>query len=714
MTENERTEASAGPAAVADAVGDSDAAVGAAAAVAAVGIAGDVADPFLETSIKPKNRARVGSIRPSAMLYTSGIGSSVDLPHIAVMPQGIDAWDNAYARMGGEPSLVLVPRLIEAVRRQLGSQVGELRQPPWLPDVLGGDTTPIGIPTRVFPQWLRCTGCDLLAPVSANVFEFENTRKHRPDMARFFHRKCKGRFKGPSKGFDRVAVPARYLIACTNGHLDEFPYNEWIHGADGNRKECVANPQMRMREWRSNLGPQVSIVCVQCDASRNIAELTRAGGEASLPNCRGRHPHLPSFASASDPCKGEVRLMLLGAANQWFPATIGVLVLPSRKEPKPADTVDEVMGLPPALVAKLTSLASVQSWREFASEHMTSKFAGITDDDLWQAIQVAKGELPPLVPAAAGPVGYDPNHLLVPEWQTLTHPDEFLAEDQRNGFKVHPVPVAASLGDALLEVIAVDRIRKANAFIGFTRIDAFDRVGDDAARIAPIALSGKPKWVPATEDRGEGVFIRISEPVVAAWEESVLHSDVWAAHVAAHERNLARRQSRTTAELDPDERMPPPRYWALHTLSHLLIREMAMSSGYGSASLSERIYAWRETDDRAPAAGILITTTSPDSEGTLGGLVDLARTERLEEVVLEALHRAQRCSSDPICAHRVPKDQEDFLHGAACHFCGFLSETSCERANRFLDRRFVLDLNAGSQGLAPLLTGVDLGALESQ
>jgi hypothetical protein len=685
---------------------DENATTGATAPDEVIAIAGDVADPFIDTELKTKNRARIGSIHPNAMLYTAGIGSSVDLPHIAVMPQGIDAWDKAYARVG-DPTLVLVPRLIDAVRRQLGHQVGELRQPPWLPDDLGGDSTPIGIPTRVFPQWLRCTGCDLLAPVSANVFEFENTRKHRPDMARFVHRKCKGRFKGD--GRDRVAVPARYLIACTNGHLDEFPYNEWIHHADSHRKECVANPQLRMREWRSNLGPQVSIVCVQCDSSRNIAELTRAGGEMSLPNCRGRHPHLPSFASPVYPCKGEVRLMLLGAANQWFPATISVLVLPSRKEPKPADVVNEVMSLPPAQVAKLTSLEAVVMWRQFAPESMVEKFRGISDQDLWTAVQVAKGDLPPLVPIVSGPDGYDPNQLLVPEWETLTHPSEFLAEDRRNGFKVHPVPVATSLSGPISEVIAVDRIRKANAFIGFTRIDALDRVGDDAARIAPIALSGKPKWVPATEDRGEGVFIRLDEEVVSSWEGEVLDTDVWAAHVAAHERNLARRQSRTTAELDAAERMPPPRYWALHTLSHLLIREMAMSSGYGSASLSERIYAWQETDDRAAAAGILITTTSPDSEGTLGGLVDLARTERLEEVTLEALHRAQRCSSDPICAHRVPRDQEDFLHGAACHFCAFLSETSCERANRFIDRRFVLDLNTGSRGLAPLLGGIDFG-----
>ncbi|MFD6445069.1 DrmB family protein [Promicromonospora sp. NPDC060204] len=673
---------------------------------ASVGVAGDIADPFVETPKKSRNRARVGSIRPNAMLYTSGIGSSVDLPHLAVMPQGTDAWDKAYDRMGGEPELVLVPRLLEAVRRQIGQQVGELRQPPWLPDDIGGDSTPIGIPTRVFPQWLRCTGCDLLASVSQGVFEFENIRKHRPDLARFMHRKCKGRFKG--EGRDRVAVPARYLIACTSGHLDEFPYNDWVHGADGNRTECVPNPQLRMMEWRSNLGPQVSVKCAQCETTRNIAELTRGGGEASLPLCRGRHPHLPTFASVDEPCKGEVRLMLLGAANQWFPATISVLVLPSRKEPKPTDVVAEVLGLPPAQLTKLTSLEQVSGWRQFAPESMTAKFAGISGEDLWKAIRVAKGELPPLSPAAAGPVGYDPNHLLVPEWRTLTHPDQFLAEDRRNGFKVHPVPVASTLGSVVHEVVAVDRIRKANAFIGFTRIDALDRVGDDAARIAPIAISGKPTWAPATEDRGEGVFIRFSEHVVDAWEAGVLQSDVWAAHVAAHERNIERRQSTTAVAVDAEERMPPPRYWALHTIAHLLIREMAMSSGYGSASLSERIYAWREDDNREAAAGILITTTSPDSEGTLGGLVDLARTDRLAEVMHEALHRAQRCSSDPICAHRMPKDQEDFLHGAACHCCGFLSETSCERANRFLDRRFVLDLHSGSLDVAPLLAGVAL------
>ncbi|WP_443069071.1 hypothetical protein [Streptomyces sp. NBC_01278] len=84
----------------------------------------------------------------------------------------------------------------------------------------------------------------------------------------------------------------------------------------------------------------------------------------------------------------------------------------------------------------------------------------------------------------------------------------------------------------------------------------------------------------------------------------------------------------------------------------------------------------------------------PDAEGTLGGLVALAEPEKFSRVVRRALHDAERCSSDPLCADRLPRPpHEDFLHGAACHVCLFVSETTCERGNRFLDRRFIVPID---------------------
>ena len=116
----------------------------------------------------------------------------------------------------------------------------------------------------------------------------------------------------------------------------------------------------------------------------------------------------------------------------------------------------------------------------------------------------------------------------------------------------------------------------------------------------------------------------------------------------------------------------------------------------------ERIYAWEGDEERAPAAGLLIATTASDSDGTLGGLVRLSNPSLLGPRIDQALRRARRCSSDPICAQRQPKEPEDFLHGAACHCCVFASETTCERSNRFLDRRFLVPLPGSDLAFFPM------------
>ena len=83
---------------------------------------------------------------------------------------------------------------------------------------------------------------------------------------------------------------------------------------------------------------------------------------------------------------------------------------------------------------------------------------------------------------------------------------------------------------------------------------------------------------------------------------------------------------------------------------------------------------------------ILIYTEAPDSEGTLGGLVTLGKTANIEQHLDQALEGLEICSSDPLCAETQPEQSFLSLHGAACHNCLFLPETSCERGNRYLDR----------------------------
>jgi len=120
-----------------------------------------------------------------------------------------------------------------------------------------------------------------------------------------------------------------------------------------------------------------------------------------------------------------------------------------------------------------------------------------------------------------------------------------------------------------------------------------------------------------------------------------------------------------------------------------LIRQLAVECGYTAASIRERIYSRSPGQDGPEMAGVLIYTAAPDSEGTLGGLVEAAR--RIKDFVRKALELASLCSNDPICAHHQPGEHDHApLLGAACHGCLLVPETSCEQHNEFLDRALVV------------------------
>ena len=647
--------------------------------------------------VSTTNFSRIGSLRPTAIMYTSGIGATADLPHLSVLVLGLERWEQQYSKLGAIPRIV-EPRLLNAVKRQLGPSVSELRRAPWAQEEGGQDfALKLGVPTTLFPQWLRCTGCNLLSRAEWNVFTYENKRKHRPDQARYFHKGCRGKGGGAAKAFDRPVVPARFLLTCIDGHLDEFPYMEWVHKAIGRESKCSsgnANPMLEMSETQSNTGPSVRIKCLACGSTRMMSEATGQKGENKLPFCRGHHPHLGVF----EKCEQGTKLMLLGAANQWFPSNISLLVMPTMQKRKLQDLIELVQALPNEIRANGTNQDSMTLILMLMSGQLGINVDGITGEQLWEAFKAASANDGKANDGEE--IEDDPISLLDPEWQVMKDSTLFKEISEKSEFKLLSQGQPFKSDSVVEEIVGVERLKKVNAFIGFTRVDAEDRIGDAKERLVRISRTDKPSWVPATEDRGEGVFIRFDEDAVQNWEKLVISSERWQKLRKAHERNFNRRQSSSAAKIDPDSRLPPPRYWGLHSLSHMLIREMAMYAGYGAASLSERIYAWGPNSEREGAAGILISTTSADSEGTLGGLVELSSPEMITRLVKNALVRAGHCSSDPLCARKLPVPPEDVLHGSACHFCLFVSETSCEKSNRFLDRAMVLTLqHSGIDGL---------------
>jgi hypothetical protein len=56
----------------------------------------------------------------------------------------------------------------------------------------------------------------------------------------------------------------------------------------------------------------------------------------------------------------------------------------------------------------------------------------------------------------------------------------------------------------------VERLREVSALRGFTRINAPDELGSSGGAIVRLARQ-PPQWLPCSEVRGEGIFIRFPE-----------------------------------------------------------------------------------------------------------------------------------------------------------------------------------------------------------
>jgi hypothetical protein len=584
-------------------------------------------------------------------MYTYGVGALVDLPNMAVIVAGLDDWDLATATPLEED------RLLAAVRHELAPTVERLMAPPWLEETqsIWDEWTGVGVPVLPFPRWMRCPRCGLL---SASIGDsghdlFKLTvDAARPDRARFVHSNC-------NKAQAPTVVPARFVVACTHGHIDEFPWIEFAH-----RKTTVcASPSLEVVDrGRGSRSTEVRVTCRTCRAEAWITSAFHSP-ETTMPACRGREAHLRRF----DPrgCTEQVRPLMLGASNAWFPLTLSALSIPRSSDP-----LTELVGslLPKlALVLESAHLApAVQFNPDLAP------LAGFPHEEVWARLQVLR---------SGAPIAEEGVDLLRPEWDMLTAPS---AAPTGKDFSVTADAVPGAFRGHLRQVVRADRLREVVALIGFTRIDSPDSgVADDAEVTERARLSrGEPTWVPAAEVRGEGIFLSLPEDRLAAWEDAAGRAERPEQLRLAHGRWRSRRGL-------ADEGWRGHRYTLLHTLAHLLINELAMECGYSAASIRERIYSSEGGSEEA-MAGILLYTAAPDSEGTLGGLVSLADPETFGRLLGQALDRAQLCASDPLCAEHVPDGTEDALHLAACHACLFIPETSCERGNRYLDRAVVV------------------------
>jgi len=596
----------------------------------------------------------LGELRPSQLIFTFGVGSLVDLPNMSAMVMGLDDWDTRYCQEIEED------RLVAAVQKRLGTQMNKLYMPPIKLDSMDRDPAApaVGVPVAPFPRWLRCSLCDTLATVESGVFKLIQDQ-YRPDRTEYVHQGCL-RGKAPS------ALSVRFLLACREGHLTDFSWVNFVHKGNVPCRPAT----LSLREFgASGDASDIIVKCHSCGTERRMADAFDSEAQYA---CSGHHPHLRLIEQG---CTEKAKPILLGASNSWFPTALSALSIPRATdklgklveeqwlELKDTDDIDELR----ILRKKLQKF-----------QHLIPLFSEFADEQIWAAIEVKRdgrqqGDMPS-------------EDLKLPEWVAFSNPD-FMIENR--DFKLKRVAPPKGFEAFFEDTVLVERIREVRTLLGFTRIESNADFAEatviEDGRLTRISRES-PRWLPASEVRGEGIFLRIREDVLLAWQNKPEVQQL------QHEFFESHKAWRKLRKLEPvDEGFPGIRLILLHSLAHALMRQIVLDCGYTASSVRERLYSRNPGEDGGPMAGLLLYTAAPDSEGTLGGLVEMGDTLTMGRHLQQALESMRLCASDPLCAEHRPDTLGRAIQGACCHACQFAAETSCERGNRYLDRSVLVD-----------------------
>ncbi len=590
----------------------------------------------------------MNQIRSSQVITTFGPGAMVDFPDASVIVAGLDQWHYDPANI----PLIQEPRLVAKLERLLTRTGLSLRSPPPAQEYQRLGVHPDIVGWR-FPEWFI---------VQRTVVTGSGFRRRRLVHANSLDR---SRFTD-ADGKKYQVVPVRFVRACERGHVGDIDWSAFVHGTGG---ACPRDMWMEERGTTGDLD-EVWVVC-ECEKERVMSQAARRELRA-LGLCNGSRPWLGP--GSREGCGAPNRLLIRSASNAYFPQLMSVISIPDTRTP-----VDDIVRvLWDDFLSDVASNDDLVKVRRKPT--VLARLQGLDDAQVMASIKRIKS-------------GQNPMERPVKdvEFEALAEVKDELGSDVPGGdFFARSLPRSAwdaPWTQSVERIVLVHRLREVIAQLGFTRFEAAgpDIRGElslDVVR-APLALDSS--WLPAVENRGEGVFIQFRAQVIGEWLRREATQNRGRKLLNGFERWLKEHEGSS-------RQFPGLAYYLLHSLSHLLLTSISLECGYPASSIRERIYALDGN-----RFGILIYTGSSDAEGTLGGLVEAARD--IKKHIRRSLDYAMLCSNDPVCSYHQPgvHDHQP-LHGSACHGCLLTSETSCEQHNDFLDRALVVETveNAGA------------------
>jgi hypothetical protein len=598
----------------------------------------------------------------SQLLTTFGPGAMMDLPTRSVVVAGLDHWDSHRAafKVIEEPRLqTLLQSQLVKNERWVPNRPLHLRTPPIAQEVRFGPD-PASVSVRIFPTWFTCEG----DPSGGG-----NSRRRRLVPWGDLDAKS-GRAKYQREDGKKVDVtPVRFVGACKHGHLQDISWRWLLH-----RGEPCNEPMWIEEEGTSADPANIRIGCLCGRPSLSLADAFKPG---FLGRCGGQRPWLDTSEQG---CEENLHFLSRSATNTYFAQTVTVISLPINEDALGAAVRKHwtsLQGLTdPAFVSVLRNVPEIGATLQ-----------GYTDADVFARIQQMRerAQQEALV------------HPKIEEFDLLSSGAPIIGRDADSEPLFAETLAGIGLanprtqeGHPLIEsVVAVHRLRAVTCLYGFTRLEPAPTINEAFLEEVELAVEGaqlaeNADWLPAMEQRGEGIFLKINAAAIRGW----LGRDAVRTRGECLDQGIARYQARYGVEID----RPGLPYVLLHSLAHALMEQIALECGYPLSSLKERVYAF--TGPHAGISdrfGLLIYTASAGAQGTLGGLVEVAA--RIPDVVAAAVERMGLCSNDPICADHDPSvaGDERSLLGAACHACLLIPETSCEARNVYLDRALLVD-----------------------
>ncbi|MGR6973908.1 DrmB family protein [Streptomyces cynarae] len=587
--------------------------------------------------------SRTLRVRQSQAVVPFGVGAVFDIQGESFVATGIGDWP-ARAKQK-----IASPRLAS----RLGV-TGFYAAPATANDRFDVPDAP-GAPYIRFPAWLFCGACRRM-----KRWRIADEKPGQPP-------RC------PSCSPARTLAPMRFVQICQAGHLSDVDWWFWAHSRRdaGERRQCEERDKLRflVSERASGL-EALSVVCTakDCGAARDLLDILGTHGM----RCSGRNPW--QRASEAVECTRPVQVVQRTAGNLYYPVVHSALDIPETDVPAHADNALGARVRDHDLWVSLCRVAGTPRAAVFRT--MIQEDTG-ADDALLDALVAEETGQAPVTPSEVPATAARPD-LSREEWAAFTAPAppatrDFALRESALGLASETAEPWAGLARCFGRIVLADRLREVRALSGFSRVSP-------DATVVPADTARCLKWLPAVEVFGEGIFLTLDRAQLTGWEADPGVRRRVAGIRADLDRSFQRDRLETLT--GPDL---APRFVLLHTLAHLLIRQLSFESGYTTASLRERIYARPEQDQY----GVLVYTAAGDAEGTLGGLVQQGEPPRLAETLLRMTEAAAWCSADPLCAEHTGQGFGN-LNRAACHACALLPETSCETGNTLLDRALVV------------------------